>query len=84
MIAILIFNLLNFGVFILYYWNFYFSDDFSKFNSSIKFIGLIERIFYSTGLLGIGSFFLSAILYLMSSCMNPGYVRASLNLLDLL
>ena len=53
-------------------------------NDYLTSIALLEIIFYSLGLIGIGFFILSAIFYLMSSCMNPGYVRRSLNMLELL
>jgi hypothetical protein len=84
MVAILIFNLLNFGIFCLYYTQFFFNNEFGKLYSFYDNLVLLEIIFYSLGLVGIGFFLLSAIFYLMSSCMDPGYVRSSLNMLELL
>jgi hypothetical protein len=75
MILILIFNILNFAVFMLYYLEFYF------FTGSL---GKYERIFYGSGCLGVVFFFLSMIFYLISNCSDPGYVHREFNIIELL
>ena len=76
MILILLFNILNFAIFMCYYLQFYFfTDDLGMYKLMfLQLIGEYEKIFYGSGLLGVLFFFLSMIFYLISNCSDPGYV----------
>ena len=51
---------------------------------SLIFLAIEERAFYSLGIIGMFFFLLSTVFYLISNCMNPGYVKQQLDIIDLL
>ena len=65
MIAILIFNLINFGIFMIYFRNFYLNNDVEN-----------KLIFFIIGVLAMFSFVLAALFYIISTTIQPGYVKA--------
>ena len=78
MVAILVFNVISFLIFVGYYSTFFFTNDekcLGKKLSIWSFFIEFNALFELLGIVAIICFLFSAVFYILSACLNPGFVR---------
>ena len=84
MLATLLFNLINFLLFLIYYQKFFKQHE-QPCNINNKYNHIEEIILiYTLGILGMIFFSLSALFFVLSSCLDPGYVKPAFDLIVIL
>ena len=76
MVMIMVFNIINFAIFLIYYSKFYFTK--------LILEELSREIFLCIGIMAIISFILSTLFYSLCSGLDPGYIKPHFDIVELL